>query len=425
MIRAIISTGIGRLHLVQTAVAVKRAGVAVRLITGWVPSPRWRGLANMIGRLVGRPNLYERLATRRGGGALENAELRSCALGEVLAVLTLRLVPRPWLAWWPRWDWLSFGRASRRHLRDADVFHVRSGAGQGGAITRAREQGMSVVVDQSAGHPAFMERQLRDEFARYGLPFRLGPSDPLWRLVLQDCADADVLLVNSAHVRDTFVAEGYPPERIAVIYLGVREDFLRLKNDYACPGPLRLLFTGNFGVLKGAHYLLPALQRLDEAGVDYCLTVVGTNAEAPRLLREFPVRGEVRLVGHVLQDRLKGYLTDSDIYVFPSLSEGCASACMEALAAGLPVVTTRESGVPVTDGRDGLLVPAKDATALAAGIMRLAGDEALRAELGRAGARLIAEGYTWDEYGRQLAALYGRLRSGSGNGEKPEGKEVG
>jgi len=422
--RAIISSGLGRLHLVQAAVAIKRAGVPVRLITGWVPSPHWRRLADLAGRLMGRPHLYDRLAVRRAGGELDASELRSCALAEALAALMLRLLPRSRAARWPRWDWLLYGRSSRRHLRDADLLHVRSGAGQGGAIACARARDMRIVVDHSAGHPAFMERQLRGEFERYGLPFRLGPDDPLWQLVLRDCAAADVLLVNSTHVRDTFIAEGYPAERLAVVHLGVREDFLRLKADYARPATLRLLFTGNFGVLKGAHYLLQALQLLDEAGVDYRLTVAGTNLEAARLLAEFPVRGELQLVGHVPQDRLQGYLADSDIYVFPSLSEGCASSCMEALAAGLPVVTTRESGVPITDGREGLLVPAKHAAALAGAIMRLGQDEGLRAGLGRAAASLIAGGYTWDDYGRRVAALYERLLDGPDSVREPGRGEV-
>jgi hypothetical protein len=128
--------------------------------------------------------------------------------------------------------WRAFGWQSQRYLRKAEIFHVRSGAGQAGAIRKAKLAGMKVVVDHSIAHPAFMEQALKPEYNTFGLPFDLGPRSLLWRLVLADAAVADCLLVNSEFVRETFAKEGYPLDKIRIVHLGVREDFFSLKEAY-------------------------------------------------------------------------------------------------------------------------------------------------------------------------------------------------
>jgi glycosyltransferase involved in cell wall biosynthesis len=192
-----------------------------------------------------------------------------------------------------------------------------------------------------------MEQHLKDEYHRNGQVFGFGPDNPFWQLVLKDCEEAELLLANSVFVKDTFVQAGYPVDRIRVVYLGVRPDFFNLKTEYTnhvlrqSERPLRLLFTGGFGFRKGAEYLLAALSILRQRGLNVVLTVVGNYEEArPLLSNHASVLPYVELVGHVPQDDLKKYLADADLYVFPSLAEGCASSGMEAMAAGLCVVCT-------------------------------------------------------------------------------------
>jgi len=410
-IRVILSTGIGRLHLVQAALWLLRAGVDIRVIQGWLPllSERWLQRA---GRLIRHPGLVYGMRQRRP--AELEGRLASCAAAEFLQQILSRLV-RGQRAHWriARLSWRFFGFLSRRHLHDADIFHVRSGAGQGGAIRVARARGMKVVVDHSIAHPRFMEQALRDEYARYGSMFAMGPDDPFWRLVLQDCEDADVLLVNSDFVKETFVATGYPAEKIRVVYLGVRPDFCGLRAADAArpagPGaePFRLLFTGGFGFRKGAAYLLEALRLLVARGRSVHLTVVGAYQEAaPLLASHAGDRLPITLVGHIPQDELKRHLQAADLYVFPSLAEGCASSGMEALAAGLCVVATRESGLPIRDGENGLLVASADAAALAERVAWAIDHPAECARLGAAAAAGIAQHFTWPCYAGKVLDVY-------------------
>lgn len=277
---------------------------------------------------------------------------------------------------------------------------------------------MKVVVDHSIAHPAEMERTLAPIYAELGLPFRMGPDSPFWQLVVQDCVEADLVLVNSDYVRDSFLAVGFPPAKVMTLYWGVRDDFLGAKRHFDVSRPARLLFTGAFGLRKGAREIAQACKTLDERGVAYELLVAGNCAEGKTVVDAIHLRGTVRYLGMLLQDELREYLATSDLYVFPTHAEGSARSAFEAMAAGLPVITTRECGLPLCHGEDGWLVPRGDARALADSIERLLADQPLRESLGRTAQQRVEDHYRWSHYAVKLKAIYGDLL-GVADGELP------
>ena len=314
-----------------------------------------------------------------------------------------------------RYSWTLCGRFARRHIRCAEIFHVRSGAGQGGAIKRAKEYGMKVLVDHSALHPAQTEVNLKADCERWGEPLPIAPNAGVWKNVLRDCAEADILMVNANHIRDSFVERGYDSKKIRVVYLGVRDDFrdvrikqleMGKKNDVP-----RILFTGNFSLLKGAEYLLESLRILNERGVKVHYDVVGVVSAPKAMLEHFSAttQGAITFHGPVPQDDVKAFLAKSDIYIFPSLADGCAQSGMEALTAGLPVVATYQSGLPIVDGETGCVVPMKDATAIADKIEWLIAHPEERTRIGRNAAKMMREKYTWERYAENVKNVYDEM----------------
>jgi len=95
----------------------------------------------------------------------------------------------------------------------------------------------------------------------------------------------------------------------------------------------------------------------------------------------------------------------ADIFVFPSLEEGSALVTYEAMACGLPVVTTPNAGSLVRDGVEGFIVPIRDPDALAERMERLRANARLRQALGRA-ARMRVEEFTWEQHGQALIQHY-------------------
>jgi glycosyltransferase involved in cell wall biosynthesis len=279
---------------------------------------------------------------------------------------------------------------------------VRSGAGQSGAIRKARQHGMAIVTDHSIAHPAFIHRTLKEEFARFGLPAGYDPQADLWKLVLRDCVDADLLLVNSDFVKKTFVGEGYPEHKLRVAYLGVREDFFDLKRDYRIEGPVRILFTGNFDVRKGVRLLLEAIRSCRRSGLDVRLELMG-NLDNGAASIEPGDEVFFRHTPFAPLEQVARAFASADLFVFPTFAEGSSRAGMEAAAAGVPIITTENCGLPLEHGKSVFYVPVNDAPSLADAIGKLATDETLRAMLGRNAMSTITKNYTWKHYGQAVA----------------------
>lgn len=409
MMKVVISIGLGRLHLMSSAEWLAKAGIDISMICGWVPRNSRGWMVRVCSRIVGRDLSYG-MAKRLT--AASKIRIISMPIADFfdqgLRVMNRILFRGRFHGAVSHVGWSIFGYMSRRHLKGAEIFHCRAGAGQAGAIAVARRRGLKVLVDQSALHPGQTEQNLKEDYERWGQKLAIAPNYGVWKNVVADCKDADMVLVNAEHIRDSFVSRGIPPEKLRIVRLGVREDFHGLKKTYEMTGCVKILFTGGFSILKGAEYALEAIRILKDRGLDARFDVVGSVAIPEALKNKY---SDVNIVYHGVlpQDDLKTFLSECDYYLFPSLADGCAQSGMEALAAGLPVVATYQSGLPITDGETGCVVPMKDPLAIADKIEWLNRHDADRERIGRAAARLIRENYTWEKYAENVKKVYEEL----------------
>ncbi|MDZ4770615.1 MAG: glycosyltransferase family 4 protein [Chloroflexota bacterium] len=193
--------------------------------------------------------------------------------------------------------------------------------------------------------------------------------------------------------------------------------------------PLRLLSVGRLDWAKGYEFALDAVARVVAAGIAVEYTILGDGAYREAILfaaaqHGLIESGVVRLAGAIGREAVPGFLHRADMLIHPALEEGFANAVIEAQAAGLPVVTSDAGGLPenVEDGVTGLVVPRRDADAMADAIVRLARDPALRQRMGEAGrARALAQFDLKDQIDR-FSQLYGELtgsRGTHGHQDKP------
>jgi glycosyltransferase involved in cell wall biosynthesis len=189
-----------------------------------------------------------------------------------------------------------------------------------------------------------------------------------------------------------------------------------------CAGPaVTILFVGYIRPEKGVEYLLEAVGRL-QAPKPWRLVLVGPWEQ----FADYRARLDAAVARLGIGDRLRwdGYLAygepvlsrmrGADLLVLPSLSEGTPHVLVEARASGLPVIATAVGGIPtaVTDGVDGILVPPKDAQALADAMARVMTDGDLRRSLIRHG-YVSARAQTVDRFVDHVASLL----EGPGRGE--------
>jgi glycosyltransferase involved in cell wall biosynthesis len=164
------------------------------------------------------------------------------------------------------------------------------------------------------------------------------------------------------------------------------------------PVPGRVLFAGSADRRKGIHYLAMAADRLRGKGRRYEFRVAGD--VAPEVSGK-PVCRALSFLGRVPRARIAEEFATADVLVLPTLAEGSASVTYEALAAGVPVITTNAAGSVVRHDVDGLIVPERDPDALAAAIEDIVEDRGRRDAMAAA-ARAHATQYSWRRYGERL-----------------------
>jgi glycosyltransferase involved in cell wall biosynthesis len=176
---------------------------------------------------------------------------------------------------------------------------------------------------------------------------------------------ADVVIVNSVFTRETYAAAGFDVAKVRVIPLGAPRVDERAAYGGGRPGdPLRVLWAGSFSVHKGAHYLLSAWKRFARKK-PATLEIYGTMRLPQRMVENLP--SSLRMFSTVPRVEIFEEYRKADVLVFPTLCDGFGMVITEALAYGLPVITTKRAGAAdfVRHRENGLIVPAADTRALA------------------------------------------------------------
>jgi glycosyltransferase involved in cell wall biosynthesis len=236
-----------------------------------------------------------------------------------------------------------------------------------------------------------------------------------------------VLVAVSPQVRDDLVRMGVaPPKKFAVVRLGIELDERVASSDgrsetrryLGIPdGRFAVGWVGRMTAVKRGDDVLESFRQLRDRGVEATLCLVGDGPDRPHLERRARDLGIIRdtlFIGY--QEDVGPLYAAFDALVLPSGNEGTPVSVIEALAAGRPVVATKVGGVPdvVRDGYDGFLVAPGATDELADRLARLAGDAALREQLGAAGRERVLPRYAVDRLVDDVDRLYRALLHAAG-----------
>lgn len=300
------------------------------------------------------------------------------------------------------------GRELSRRL----VSHVQShGVGEAGGVygfsgeclevlVAMRARGLKTVVEQIVAPKLILDRLVLEEEERFpgwsAVSAFDGLSEDYAARERQEWATADLVVCGSAFVREGLIASGVDPARCVVVPYGVDT------HDGGAPprraaGPLRVLTVGGVGLRKGAPYVFEAARRL---GALAEFRMVGAcDVVGPALAA---LADAVTLTGAVPRTEIAAHYAWADVFLLPSICEGSATVIYEALAAGLPVVTTPNAGSVVRDGVDGYVVPIRDVDAIEAALTAFAADAELYERFSQNACRRARE-FDLPAYGRRLA----------------------
>jgi alpha-maltose-1-phosphate synthase len=259
-----------------------------------------------------------------------------------------------------------FDRWVRGHLQPGQHFFAACSYGNR-CMARVKEQGGLAFADAGNAHPAEFWKLLSEEQQRWESPCL--PVSPFYReLTLGSVAVANYITTPSTFVRNSFLKQGFAPERLLLSPYPVDLGMFRPASE-ARPRhrPFTIVHVGGLTLRKGAPYLLEAFKLIRKEVPDAVLRAKHHVREDTKALlaryKDLPIEWSGKLA---LPEHVRRYQT-SDLLLFPSVEDGFAFVVAEALACGLPVVTTTNTGASdlIRPGENGEVVPIRDPEALA------------------------------------------------------------
>ncbi len=294
-------------------------------------------------------------------------------------------------------------RVIRNGLGRADAVYGFNGASLE-IFREARRRGMFCLLEQtSASRP--IEKQLVAKEVQRWPGWEPGHTldshtDPLADREGAEWALADRIICGSAFVVEGLQSVGVEAAKCQVTPYGVDTRHFRPRETSLPGGVLNVLFVGRVSLQKGIPYLLEALRELNSSHIRCRL--VGTVTLDRRRLTEYSRWVEV--VGPVPRTQVLEAYHWADVFVFPSICEGSALVTYEAMACGLPVITTSNAGSVIRDGEEGFITPIRNPEALAERLERLLSDRDLFSVMSQKALKRILD-FTWDRYGERLVQV--------------------
>jgi len=229
---------------------------------------------------------------------------------------------------------------------------------------------------------------------------------------------SDRLLLLNDRDREYAMSHGWQqPDRIDVVPHGVSDRFLSDDPGPDAPRGEGLLFCGSWDQVKGIHYLIQAFERIAAASPRQRLTVLGAGVPADTVRAAFPehLRPLVHVIDRAPEEDVIRALRAHDVLLWPSTYEGFGLVLIEAMSQRLAVVATPVgcASTLVRDGVNGLLVPPRDAEALASAASTLMNDAPLRRRLGAAARETVA-GMSWRACAERTLQCYRAALNGRG-----------
>jgi len=272
------------------------------------------------------------------------------------------------------------------------------------SIKKAKKLGNKSILEVQSAHILEEMKILMKEANMWGVKYDYSMFNI--KRLMNEYMITDYILVPSEYVKQSFLRQGFSAEKIKKLNLGIDPNEC-IPNNYEHE-KFRIIYTGAVTLRKGIQYLLSALQNLSLKDTEL-LVVGGIDDSMKNLIAKLlkRIRIPVAFFGRVPRKILLNLLSSSSLYVFPTLSEGWVMTVAEAMARGLPIITTKNAGSSelIEDGKEGFVTPIRDVKSLRAYILYFYDNPSEIKRMGKNSFEKITK-YTWGRYGNNLIEIY-------------------
>lgn len=300
-----------------------------------------------------------------------------------------------------------YDRIAARYLKPCDLFVGWSGFSRH-TLEKAKGFGAVTILERGSSHIQFQRDILTEEYQRYGAKADL----PHPRIVEKELAEyemADYISVPSLYTKRTFLEKGVPESKILHVPYGVDlSQFRQLPKE---DNVFRIIHCGAVSLRKGCHYLLQAFSELNLPNTE--LWFVGSVTDEIVPFVDLHINEKIKFFGQQPQNKLNYYYSQANAFVLFSLEEGLAMVQAQAMACGLPIICTTNTGGEdlIEDGKSGYVLPIRDVDALKEKLFFLFENQNVCKEMGEEAKMRVQEAFSWDDYGEKIINEYERVLS--------------
>lgn len=369
--------GGGRFHIFELAHELQERGVLQKLYTSY---PRWR--------VPEVDSNYLKTAAWLSLPLIGLGRIGLHRLQERFYPITNRAFDR----------WLSY------ILEQSDIFHCMSGYGFRSHQTAKKKYGSITICDRASAHIEIQRDLLVEEYNRWGIPH--GWSDRAIELDLQEYEECDLITTPSNFVKRTFLEKGFSADRLAVVPFGVDVTLFRPlpKTDTV----FRVIYVGTLNLQKGIPYLLDAFAGMKLSNFEVWL--IGTETEEIQGVLSM-YSGPFKYLGFIPRSQLSQYYSQGSVFILPSIQDGYGMVQSQAMACGLPVIATTNTGAEnlFTNGVEGFIIPIRDAQAIREKVLFLYENSQVRDEMASRALECAQNLGAWCKYGDEMMKVYESL----------------
>lgn len=286
-------------------------------------------------------------------------------------------------------------------------------------IFHAKKIGAKTIIESGSCHIKEQQILLSQEYEKWGIKFQ-----PIYHATLnkmiEEYNQTDYIMTLSDFSYQSFIKHRINPQKILKSTCGIDIDFFCTspKFDQIIPAKkFRVIFVGMISLRKGIPYLIEAWNKLDLPTNSTELILVGNiQKDMCQVLKKLDMKKNINFFGSCSRDDLKKLYHESNVFVLPSVEDGFGMVIGEAMACGLPVICSKNTGANdiIQDNKHGFLVPAQDSEALAEKILWCYQNPELCKEMGNLGKNKILD-FSWDNYGNIIFEIYQNITRGSTN----------
>ena len=309
------------------------------------------------------------------------------------------------LHYWTQKEIISYSRQAYRYSKNLkkqtkyDLIHAFFGIPCGAIAYPFRKEIPYIVSLRGSDVPGFNER----------FSFQYIFLKPIIRRVWRNAA---AVIANSQGLKELALKTDRNV-KTDIIYNGVNvEDFS--PRDNRENGEIVLLTVARLIKRKGIDDLIRAVPAIVKAHKNIKLRIIGEGNmenELKALAQKLEVAKYIEFLGYVPHDEIATYYSSSDIFVLPSKNEGMSNTVLEAMASGLPIITTDTGGTRELMDDNGIIIPSEEPDAIANAVLRVIKDPKIRENMG-ARSREIAESMSWKNVAEEYHKIYGEIVNG-------------